>query len=150
MILNKPDTAQAIQVGNFLICVFLALQITSGLDGTEFGGGWFTGPLLSMADLGIVLFILAAVLTFLFPRVGAAIVLASSLLCLPLYCFFIAPAPFAQLFVRGHEFKVQPVPGFQWHSWPAINLLAVVIAVYVCIRRLAFNARIDGPATGAD
>jgi len=87
--LKKPDIGQAFQAGSFLLCIFLALHITRGLDGTEFSGGWLTGPLLSMVDIGTVLFILALVLTFLLPRVAAVIGLASSLLCLPLYCFFI-------------------------------------------------------------
>jgi hypothetical protein len=143
--LKKPDIGQAFQAGSFLLCVFLALRITSGLDGTEFSGGWLTGPLLSMADIGTVLFILALVLTFLFPRVAASVGLASSLLCLPLYFFFIAPVPFAQVFARGHEFKVHPAPGFHWHTWPVTALLAVTIAVYVCIRRLAASSRIQIP-----
>lgn len=137
MSLKKPDIKQASQAGSFLFCVFLAVQITSGLDGAEFSGGWLTGPLLSMADIGTVLFILALVLTFLLPRVAAVIGLASSLLCSPLYCFYVAPVLFVQIFVHGHEFKVQPTQGFHWHPWPVTALLAVAFAVYVCIRRLA-------------
>jgi hypothetical protein len=112
--LKRPDSEQDFQAGGFLLCVFLAVEITSGLDGTEFSGGWLTGPLLSMAEIGILLFILALVLAFVFPRVAAAIGLASSLLCLPLYCFFIAPVPVAQVFAHGHEFHIQPAPGFHW------------------------------------
>jgi hypothetical protein len=143
--MRRPDIEQVFQAGSFLLCVFLELQITSGLDGTEFSGGWLTGPLLSMADIGTLLFVLALVLTFLFPRVAAAIGLASSLLCLPLYCFFIAPVPFAQVFVRGHEFKVQPVQGFHWHTWPVTALLGVAVAVYACIRRLSHSGRAQIP-----
>jgi hypothetical protein len=71
--MRKPDAWQAFQAISFLLCLCLALQVTSGLDGTEFSGGSLTGPLLSMADIGTLLFILALVLTFLFPRVAAAI-----------------------------------------------------------------------------
>lgn len=143
--MKKPDIGQAFQAGSFLFCAFLALRITSGLDGTEFSGGWLTGPLLSMADIGTVLFILALVLTFLFPRVAAAIGLASALLCLPLYCFFIAPVPFAQVFARGHEFSVQPAPGLHWHTWPVTALLGLAAAFYVCIRRFAAGGRMRTP-----
>jgi hypothetical protein len=55
-----------------------------------------------MADNGILLFIVAIVLTFSFPRVAAAIGLASSVLGAPLCAFFIAPVPFAQIFARSH------------------------------------------------
>ena len=57
--MRKPDAGQAFQAGSFLLCVYLALQLTRGLDGTEFSGGWLTGPVLSMADSGTLLFILA-------------------------------------------------------------------------------------------
>jgi hypothetical protein len=103
--LKRPDREQASQAGSFLLSVFLALEITSGLDGTEFSGGWLTGPLLSMEDIGTLLFVLALVLTFLFPRVAAGIGLASSLLCLPLYCFFIAPVPLLRYSLAGTSLK---------------------------------------------
>jgi len=143
--LRKPDAAQAFQAGSFLLCVILELQITSGVEGTEFSGGWLTGPLLSMADIGTGLFVVALVLTFLVPRVAAAAGLISSLLCLPLYCFFVAPAPFAQVFARGHEFKLQPAPGFHWNTWPVAALLAIAFALYLCVRRLANGARMPAP-----
>jgi hypothetical protein len=100
----------------------------------------------SMAEIGTLLFVLALVLTFLFRRVSAAIGLASTLLCLPLYCFFVAPVPFAQVFARGHEFKVQPAPGFHWHTWPVTALLGVAVAIYACIRRLSTSGPMQNPA----
>lgn len=54
--MKKPDIQQVCQAGSFLLCGFLALQITSGLEGTEFSGGWLTGPLLSMEDIGAAFF----------------------------------------------------------------------------------------------
>jgi hypothetical protein len=130
-------TRQAFQTATFLLCISLALRITSGLDGTEFSGGWLSGPLLSMTDIGIGLFMLAIVWTFFSQRVAAAIGLVSSLFCLPLCCFFIAPVPFARIFAHGHGFKVQPAPGFHWHTWSVAALLAVVVAGYNCIRDFA-------------
>lgn len=139
---RKPDAGQKFQAASFLLCASLAVKLTSGLDGTEFSGGWLTGPLLSMADNAIILFVLALILIFLFPRIAALIGIASSLLCLPLYCFFLAPVPFAQVFARGHQFKVQPAPGFHWHTWPVAALFAVATAIYFCIRRLAADGRV--------
>ena len=137
--MRKPDAGQAFQAVSFLLCACLALQVTNGLDGTEFSGGWLTGPLLSMADSGMLLFILAIVLTFLIPRVAAAIGLGSSLLCAPVCCFFIAPLPFAHVFARGIEFSSQPTPGFHWRIWPVTTLVAVVLASYLCIRRFVVS-----------
>jgi hypothetical protein len=89
--LKKPDSGHGPQAACFLLCALVGLHVTSGLGETEFGGGWLTGPLLSMADSGALLFILASVGTFFWPRIAAAVGLASTLLCLPLYSFFIAP-----------------------------------------------------------
>lgn len=138
--MTRPDAGQAFQAASFLLCVSLALKLTSGLEG-EFSGGWLTGPLLSMADNAFILFVLGLILTFFFPRIAAAIGILASLLCLPLYCFFIAPVPFAQVFARGHEFSIQPAPGFHWHTWPVTAFLSAVIALYSCIRRLATTVR---------
>lgn len=134
--LKKPTIKQALQAGGLLLCAVLALHITSGLDESEFSGGWLTGPLLSMADDGTLLFIAAAIMTFFFQRVAAVMGIASSLLSLPLYCFFIAPIPFAHVFARNHEFKVQPTAGFHWHTWPMAALLTISVACYVCIHTL--------------
>jgi len=128
---------QALRAAVFLLCIFLGLGITSGFDGTEFSGGWLSRRLLSMTDIGTVLFGLALMWIFFSQRVAATIGLLSSLFCLPLYCFFIAPAQFAGVFVREHGLAVQPAPGFHWHSWPVAALLAVFVAGYLSIRDLA-------------
>jgi hypothetical protein len=143
--MRKPDAWQVFQATSFLLCFCLALRVTSGLDGTEFSGGWLTGPLLSMADVGIVLFVPAFLLIFVMSRLAAAIGLLSSLLCVPLCCFFIAPLPFAHVFARGHEFNVQPTPGFHWHAWPVVTLFAAALACYLCFRRFTVSGRMPSP-----
>jgi hypothetical protein len=84
LIVKKPDIQQVYQASSCVLCVFFALKITDGLEGTEFSGGWLTRPLLSMEETGTILFVLAVVATFAFPRVAAPIGLASSSLSLPL------------------------------------------------------------------
>jgi hypothetical protein len=144
-VVKKPDIQQVYQAGSFLLCLFLALQIESGGEGGEFSGGCLTGPLLSMEDTGISLFIVAVALTFVFPRVAAAIGLASLLLCLPLYLFFIAPVPFAHVFACGYGFKVQPPSGLHWDMWPVTGLLANAATLYFCIRRVTASSRKKTP-----
>lgn len=61
--MKKPGTQQLALAIVCLVGVFVALQNTSGLEATEFSGGWLTGPVLSMADIGTVLFLLALVVT---------------------------------------------------------------------------------------
>ncbi|HEY4762097.1 MAG TPA: hypothetical protein VIH75_00385 [Candidatus Sulfotelmatobacter sp.] len=106
--MKKPGTDQLSLALICLVGVFVALQNTKGLEGTEFSGGWLTGPLLWMAEIGIGLFLLALVVAFIHRRVAAAIGFAASLFCLPLYLYFTAPVPFNQIFGFGHELKVQP------------------------------------------
>jgi hypothetical protein len=65
---------------------------------TEFSGGRLTGPLLKMADLGFLLFLLALILAFFFRRTAATIAIAAALLCLPFYLFFLVPGPYLWIF----------------------------------------------------
>jgi hypothetical protein len=139
--MKKPGTQQLSLALVCLVDVFVALRNSNGLDGTEFSGGWLTGPLLSMSDVGIVLFLPALIVTFVSPRVAAAIGLASSLLCLPLYLYFIAPVPFNQIFGFGHEFKVQPSGGLHWDRWAIVGVLTLAATVYVCLSNFAAHNR---------
>jgi len=124
-----------------VVCAFVALQNTGGLEGTESSGGWLTAPLLSMADIGSALFLLALIVTFLYPRVVGAIALVSSLLCLPLYLYFTAPVLFNRIFGFGHEFKVQPTGGFHWHRWVMAGVLTLAVTTYACLRSFAASNR---------
>jgi hypothetical protein len=132
--MKKPQLSLALSC---LVGVIVALQNTKVLVGTEFSGGWLTGPLLSIAEVGMVLFLLAFGVAFVHQRVASAIGLASSLLCLPLYLYLIAPVPFTKLFGLGHEFKVQPTGGFHWDRWAIMGVIALAATIYVCLRGLA-------------
>ena len=146
--MKKPRKQQLMLAVSCLVCVVVALRNTNGLEGTEFSGGWLTGPLLSMTDIGTVLFVLALIGSFVYPRIAGAIGIASSLLCLPLYLFFIAPVPFNQIFGFGHEFKVQPSGGLHWDRWAIAGVLTLVVATYVCFRGFGPTSRAQIPERG--
>ena len=59
----------------------------SAVDESEFVGGRITGSLLDLSDAGLVLFSLALLLLFWFPRLSAVIAIAASLLVSPLLLF---------------------------------------------------------------
>jgi hypothetical protein len=143
--MKKPGAHQVALALICLVGVFVGLQNTKALNGAEFSGGWLTGPLLSMADIGTALFLLALVVAFGFPRVAAAIGLASSLLCLPLYVYLVAPVPFSRIFGFGHEFKVHPSEGFHWNTWAIAGVLTVAVTAYVCLRGVAIASREPTP-----
>ena len=130
------------------MCVIIALRNTNGLEGTEFSGGWLTGPLLSMIDIGTVLFVLALIVAFIYPRIAGVIGLASSLLCLPLYLYFMAPVPFNRIFGFGHQFKVQPSGGFHWDKWALAGVLALAVTTYLCLHGFAVTSRRQIPQQG--
>src|SRR5260370_26751323 len=96
--MKRPDKQQIWLALSCVVSIILALCNTKGLEGTEFSGGWLTGPLLSMIDIGTVLFALAFIVAFVFPRIAAAIGIVSSLLFLPLFLFLITPVRFNQIF----------------------------------------------------
>ena len=77
-----------------LLCAVIVWKYGSDLEGTEFSGGWLTGPLLDMEETGSLLFVLALLLTFFYRRIAAATTLIACLLCLPLYLYFTAPGPY--------------------------------------------------------
>ena len=136
--MKKPEMPQVWQAISCLLCVFFALKITDGLaSGTEFSGGRLTGPLLSMAAHWKLFFVIGLVVTFVYPRVAAVVGLASSLLRLPLFLFFIAPVPFNQVFGFGHELKVQPSPVSTGRIWTATGLLTLAVTSVLCVRRIA-------------
>jgi hypothetical protein len=99
-----------------------------------------------MADVGTLLFAIAVAATLIYPRIGAAVGVAASLLCLPLYLFFIAPVPFSKIFGPGHEFKVQPEPGFHWETWPIMGFAAIALTIFLCVRGIATGRTANKPA----
>jgi hypothetical protein len=81
--MKKPGTYQLWLAVSCLASVIVALQNTGALAGTEFSGGWLTGSLLSTAEVGAILFLLAFGVAFAHSRVAAAIGLAASALFAP-------------------------------------------------------------------
>lgn len=132
--MKKPGSQQLSLAASCLMCIILALRNTEGLEGTEFSGGWLTGPLLSMIGVGTVLFALAFIAAFFFPRIASAIGFFSSLLCLPLYLYLIAPVQFNLIFGSGHQFKVQPIPNFPSERiWASAGVLILMVTGYFCL-----------------
>jgi hypothetical protein len=69
--------------------------VSASVEGSEFLGDRIRGPLTTTAEIGSIFFLLALLITLWYPRVAAAIALAASVLCLPLYFYLAAPGPSA-------------------------------------------------------
>ena len=140
MKMKKPTLGLAVLC---LLCAILVWTYGSDLEGTEFSGGSITGRLLDMKDVGTFMFIPALLLTFFYRRIAAAIAIAASLLCLPLYLYFTAPGPFRWVF-RG-EYSVPEPTNFVWR-WPGI---VAIIALVMAASFGVWNLTIPPPTPGA-
>jgi Na+(H+)/acetate symporter ActP len=90
-----------------------------------------------MKDVGAFIFIPALLLTFVYRRIAAAIAIAASLLCLPLYLYFVAPGPFRWVF-RG-EYSIPLHANFVWNSQAVVAIVALVMAVFFGVRNLTIQ-----------
>jgi hypothetical protein len=120
-----------------LACIVLTRRCSADLGPSEFCGGWLTGPILTMFDVGGLFFVGALIVTFLYPRIASVIALAACLLCLPLYLYFTMPGAFRWVF-RG-EYSVPLPSGFVWNRWILVGILSLCATAYICVR--AFSAR---------
>ena len=131
------------QAASCLLCVVVAQRNSLGLEGTELNGGRVTGPVLDLRDIGSLLFLLAMFLTFVYPRIAAAIAVVASLLCLPLYLYFTAPGPFRRVF-RG-EYSVPLQANFVWDRWTIIGILTLALVASVGVSSLLISGERKSP-----
>ena len=135
--MTKARRLQLGQASAYLFCIVIVWKYGISLEGTDFTGGRFTGPILDMEDLGAILFLLALLMAFFSKKISAAAALIAAALCFPLFFYFIAPGPFRWLF-KG-EYSVPLSANFVWDTWTIIGVLAVAVATYFSIRALLFS-----------
>jgi hypothetical protein len=116
----------------YLVCTFVLWLQLDDLNGSEFSGGRLTGPLLKMADLGFLLFLLALILAFFFRRTAATIAIAAALLCLPFYLFFLVPGPYLWIF-KG-EYSDPLYRPFHWDNRAVIGVFSLLLVAILSLR----------------
>src|ERR1700743_2795066 len=99
--MKKPGKSELWQSASLLLCLAVAEVHMDWIGASEFSGGSITGPVFSMFQVGGLFFLAAVVLTFFFQRAGAIIGIAASVLCFPLYLYFVAPGLYRSAF-RGN------------------------------------------------
>ena len=127
--LSKEKATQALAC---LACVVVLWVRVDGFGASEFGGGWLTGALLRMADLGALFFLAALVLTFFLRRAAATIALMAALLCLPFYLYILMPGPYRSLF-KG-EYSVPLNRPFYWDTWAAVGVFSLLLVAVPSLR----------------
>jgi hypothetical protein len=123
------------QAGSCLLCVIAHQRYFVGLEGTEFRGGRITGPILDSYDVGVVLFVLALLLTFVYPRFAAATGIGASLMCFPLYFYFAAPGPFRRVFPG--EYSVPTHGNFVWDRGAMFGIVTLAVVTSICVSNLS-------------
>jgi uncharacterized membrane protein HdeD (DUF308 family) len=141
--MKKPGKKELWQAASFVLCIAVAWP-QMDLEGTEFSGGRVTGPIFWLFESGILIFALATLFTFMNRRVGAFMGIAASLLCFPLYFYFIAPGPFRSVF-RG-IYSVPLQSSFIWDNGVISGMLTLAVAVFVCRRNFSSARRTEIPA----
>jgi hypothetical protein len=130
--LSRQNVWQAI---TFLACAGVLWIHLGDFGASEFSGGWLTGKILTMADIGVLLFLSALVLTIFVPRVGAIVGLLAIVLCLPFYLYVVMPGPFRRIF--NGEYSVPLQRTFVWNNWAIAGIIALTLAAAFSIRRLS-------------
>jgi hypothetical protein len=115
-----------------LACASVLWIHLNDFGASEFSGGRFTGKLFTMVDLGLLLFLVALLLTVFFPRVAAIVTLAATLLCLPFYLYILMPGPYRRIF-KG-EYSVPLQRPFVWDNWAVVGVLSLVIAALLSLQ----------------
>jgi len=132
--MEKHNLQKIWQVVAFLACEGVLWVRLGDFGGSEFIGGRLTGKLFAMAELASMLFILAVLMTSFFPRIGAVIALAASLLCVPFYRYVIMPGPYRQIF-RG-QYSVPLGKPIVWNTWAALGMLSLTVVGALSVRGL--------------
>ena len=130
--LSRQNVWQAIA---FLVCAGVLWIHLGDFGASEFSGGWLTGKILTMADIGALLFLSALVFTIFVPRIGAIVALLAITLCLPLCLFVVMPGPYRRIFKGEYSAPIQRT--FVWNSWAIAGIITLTFAAVFSIRRLS-------------
>jgi len=121
-------------VSILLLASWLSLRNTNSLDGSEFSGGRLTGPILTMCEIAIIVFVVGIVLAYPFPRIASVTSLLASLLSLPFLLYWIAPGPVRSIY-KG-EYSVPLQSNFVWNKWSLGTAVAILIVVVMSVWNL--------------
>jgi len=124
--MRRDRALQMFQGMACIVCAILIWRYARPLAGAEFSGGRITEILLNMADLAVLLFVIAFLTGLRKTRLSAVISLAASLLALPLYFYFVAPGPFRRIFRR--EYSAPKPANFVWDASSLVGISVLGLA----------------------
>ena len=138
---NEASMAQRQKIWHAIGCLACAVMLWIHLNdfaASEFGGGLLTAPLTTMAEISSLLFVMALLLTFFRPRFAAAVALAATLLCLPLYLYILMPGLYRWIF-KG-EYSVPLTRTFHWDNWAVAGIFSLLFIAILSFRSYSMGA----------
>jgi len=117
-----------------ILCLAMMWKVTLPMAGAEFSGGRVIGPLLSMADVGILLFAVSLITWFWVPKTSAMLGLGASILSLPLCLHLLALGPFRRF--EGGEWSVPLQFSFVWNKLTIALFVLLVSTAILCLTNL--------------
>jgi hypothetical protein len=125
-----------------LVCAVIGERSFLALEGREFGGG----SLASNKDLGSLLFPLALILAFKFPRSAALTGLTACLVSLPFYLYLVFPHPFREVWPGYWKVFEPPRKYFVWDGWWITGIVFNILVACISISRLVRSLPSRGSA----
>lgn len=116
-----------------VVCAAIWVHLDGPLEGGEFSAGSLTGPLLQVSQLGIVLFVVAALTVWRLPRTGGLLGVIASSLALPLALYLVVPGLFRSM---GGEYSVPLHGDAVWDGWAICGIVALGVTSVSGVRRL--------------
>jgi predicted MFS family arabinose efflux permease len=118
-----------------LACIAVLWIRLDDYGASEFSGGWVTGRLLDMADVGSLFFLVASLLTFFLRRIAATIALAAVLLCFPFYLYILVPGLYLWIF-KAESFmpRSRPLYWVYWNNWAVLGIISLLFATILSLR----------------
>ncbi|HEU5412571.1 MAG TPA: hypothetical protein VFW31_02390 [Candidatus Angelobacter sp.] len=113
--------------GVFLLCILVLGSYELTLGQSEFSGGRITSLLSGLFEVGVIVLVVALLLTFFSRQIAACIGLAGTLLCLPVYGYFTAPGVFRAIFPGEYSTPLQHV--FIAEKWTILGVIVIVFVV---------------------
>ena len=120
-------TPRRLQIGAAIACLFLHATSVVTLQASAAGDGPLLGPMLLVADAGLLFLVLGLVLSFFHRRGSLTLMIAATMLSLPLYLCFIFPY-FAHL-VSPEEYGLPFDRLFDFNLWNLIIMLSFALLI---------------------
>lgn len=93
-------------------------------------------PLAGNQILATLLYLLALILTFKYPRLASISALIACFFSLPIYLYLVFPRPFRQAWPGQWSVPYIPPEKFEWDGWWITGILVTTLVALVCVTQL--------------